>query len=320
MQQQLRMIEPCLSLLLVCFFLFPSPLSFVFPSLSLTHRGIAINPNGIVWVAVNGNGTLNIYSLQGTLLRFVAVTGGGAPTGLVEYFGAKFLITKNRNTLPSMFITVTEAGTINAWNNVVDPLNAQITFSDASRVFKGCDIFEDMLYVTDFRGGFVDVFDSNWNMVYNFTDPSLTAIGYAPYNVKVVDDLLYVTFAQQDAAKHDAVIALGAGYVDIFEPNGTLVQRFANRDALNQPWGIESFSLSCNGTRSSVVLIGNFGDGRILVFSSSGTFFGFLADQFGNPFSIDGLWGIVNFNGTLWLAAGNNDEADGLVATLTEVA
>ena len=69
-------------------------------------------------------------------MRFVAVTGGGAPTGLVEYFGAKFLITKNRNTLPSMFITVTEAGTINAWNNVVDPLNAQITFSDASRVSK----------------------------------------------------------------------------------------------------------------------------------------------------------------------------------------
>ena len=93
------------------------------------------------------------------------------------------------NGLPSL-----KAGTINAWNNVIDPLNAQIVFSDPNKVFKGCDILHDMLYVTDFSGGMVDVWNSSWAMVNSFTDPSLTAIGYAPYVFKAVGELALCYF------------------------------------------------------------------------------------------------------------------------------
>ena len=181
---------------------------------------IVMNNDTNIWVAVNGMGLLNIYSLQGTLLRSVVVTavdnGTADPTGLVKYSGSGFLIGAGNNTLPSKWITVTESGTINAWNPVIDPLNAHIVFSDPDKVFKGCDILHDMLYVTDFSGGMVDVWNSSWAMVNSFTDPSLTAIGYAPYGIQAVGDWLYVTFAKQDAAKHDGVTAMGMSVSYLF--------------------------------------------------------------------------------------------------------
>ena len=73
-----------------------------------------------------------------------------------------------------------------------------------------------MLYVTDFSGGMVDVWNSSWAMVNYFTDPSLTAIGYAPYGIQAVGDWLYVTFAKQDAAKHDGVTAMGMSVSYLF--------------------------------------------------------------------------------------------------------
>ena len=49
--------------------------------------------------------------------------------------------------------------------------------------------------------------------------------GYAPFNDKVITvnghDELYVTYAKQDAAKHDDVAGLGNGFVDVFNLDGT---------------------------------------------------------------------------------------------------
>lgn len=100
-----------------------------------------------------------------------------------------------------------------------------------------------------------------------------------------------------------------------------MLERFANRDALNQPWAIFPLNLpSARLSLRNLILIGNFGDGRILVFSTSGTFFGYVADIYGTPFSIDGLWGIAaSSDGEMFLAAGINDEADGLIANITMV-
>ena len=282
------------------------------------------NPWGVVvrngiWTAVNGSGTLNNYTLEGKFLQSVTVTattGISSPSGLAKYSGFKFLITKGINTFPSSLVTVTENGTINAWHPSVDPLNALITFSDPTKVFKGCDFLNDMLYVTDFSGGFINTFDSSWNLINTFTDPSLTAIGFAPYGIKTIGEKLYVTFAKQDSAKHDGVIANGAGYVDVFNPDGTFFGRFANRDVLNEPWAVLPFKLFCHGRKRDVILIGNFGDGRILVYSFSGKFYGYLSDEFDNAFTIDGLWGIVANGEGLIVTAGINSEADGLISVI----
>jgi hypothetical protein len=67
---------------------------------------------------------------------------------------------------------------------------------------------------------------------------------------------------------------------------------------------------------ASVILIGNFGDGRINVFGLTGKFKGQLMDG-GDPLAIDGLWAIDNeIDGIrptqLYFTAGPNDEEDGL--------
>ena len=70
----------------------------------------------------------------------------------------------------------------------------------------------------------------------------------------------------------------------------------------------------------NLILIGNFGDGRFLFSLPLERFFGYVADIYGTPFSIDGLWGIAaSSDGEMFLAAGINDEADGLIANITMV-
>lgn len=69
-----------------------------------------------------------------------------------------------------------------------------------------------------------------------------------------------------------------------------------------------------------MLLIGNFGDGRISAFDlNTGDFRGELRGQHQGAIAIDGLWGLAFGNGvagqpanTLFFTAGPNDEAHGL--------
>src|SRR5207245_7127 len=93
---------------------------------------------------------------------------------------------------------------------------------------------------------------------------------------------------------------------------------------LNSPWGL-ALAPAGFGEFGGDLLVGNFGDGTINAFDiHSGKFEGTLSDTSGAPIVIDGLWGIAFGNGhlagptgTLFFAAGINDEADGLFGTLT---
>ena len=58
--------------------------------------------------------------------------------------------------------------------------------------------------------------------------PAIPA-GFAPFNIQKIGNRLYVTYALQDAAKHDDVAGLGNGFVDEFDLNGNLIR--AGRDA-----------------------------------------------------------------------------------------
>src|SRR5262249_16951449 len=60
----------------------------------------------------------------------------------------------------------------------------------------------------------------------DFTDPKIPA-GFAPFGIKNIEGALFVTYAQQDAAKHDDVPGQGHGFVGIFDTDGHLIQRFA---------------------------------------------------------------------------------------------
>jgi uncharacterized protein (TIGR03118 family) len=115
----------------------------------------------------------------------------------------------------------------------------------------------------------------------------------------------------------------GNGFIDIFDLNGNLLSQFASHGTLNSPWGL-ALAPSTFGEFSNALLVGNFGDGRINAFNlGSGQFLGQLQDTFGNPMTINGLWGLNFGNGaheapttTLFFTAGIGDEGHGLFGAI----
>ena len=92
--------------------------------------------------------------------------------------------------------------------------------------------------------------------------------GFAPFGIANLNGQLYVTYAKQDADKHDDVAGPANGFVDIFDTNGNLIQRLVTRGRLNSPWGL-AFAPANFGQFSNDLLVGNFGDGRMNVVDPS---------------------------------------------------
>jgi hypothetical protein len=98
---------------------------------------------------------------------------------------------------------------------------------------------------------------------------------------------------------------------------------------LNSPWGL-AIAPSGFGSLSGDLLVGNFGDGRVNVFSadpSSPAFLGQLTDATtGKPISIQGLWALIPGNGAgagnlrdIYFTAGPDDESGGTLGVLQSV-
>jgi uncharacterized protein (TIGR03118 family) len=262
-----------------------------------------------------------------------------APTGIVWNPSPAFLVPGT--TTPAVFIFATENGTISAWAGGLNPPNNAVIAVDNSAspsaangaVYKGLAFGVNkkgaFLFATNFRSGQIDVFGPSGGAKGlfmpamtdgGFKDPNLPA-GYAPFGIANVDGDLFVTYAQQDAQKHDDVAGDGHGFVDVFDTDGHLLRRFASQGPLNSPWGISRASFAFGGF-SGDILIGNFGDGRINVFNNDGTVVAQLKDANGNPLAIDGLWtltlggGMNSSSDTLFFTAGPNKEVNGLFGTI----
>ncbi len=304
--------------------------------------GIAAIPGGPFWISDNGTGLSTLYNGLGTIVPLVVTipppkgspAGTGAtPTGIVwNPNGQLFNVAPNQSAL---FIFATEDGTISAWNPTADLHNAILEVDNSQggtgAVYKGLALATNstgvFVYATNFRAGTIDVFDSSFKpatLAGSFSDPRLPP-GYAPFGIALIDGNLFVTYAQQDSAKHDDMSGPGRGFVDVFDTDGHLVTRFASRGVLNSPWGVAR-APSNFGPFSSRILIGNFGDGRINAFDSFGAFRGQLRNTSGHAIKIDGLWAITFGTGaasspsTLYFTAGTNGEADGLFGSLQAVA
>src|SRR5262249_46485011 len=196
------------------------------------------------------------------------------------------------------------------------------------------------LYATNFHNGTVDVFDAHFALhtffAGQFTDPNAPA-GFAPFGVKNVGGILFVTYAKQDADRHDDVAGPGNGFIDEFTTDGHFIERFASGTAaggplteLNSPFGV-AIAPAGFGSFSGDLLVGNFGDSHVSAFNrTTGQFLGQLQDTSGHSLVLDGgitgadgdtkgLWGIGFGNGqggagtqTLFFATGPNDESDGV--------
>ncbi len=98
------------------------------------------------------------------------------------------------------------------------------------------------LYAANFRNATVDVFDKNFAPhsfgAGAFTDNTLPA-GYAPFNVaNLGNGQIAVSYAEQDAAKHDDVPGIGKGYVTVYDTSGNLMFRFQHVIYDNAPWAM----------------------------------------------------------------------------------
>lgn len=312
----------------------------------LNPWGIAIVPNGPIWLSANHSGVSVIYDQNGDSLRSpvsiptTGKTSGGAPTGVVFNTTRGFMIPGSDKV--SRFIFAGEDGVISAWSSG-DTAVVVADHSASGAVYKGLALARDrsahFLYATDFKGAKVDVFDDHFQDVTTrpFTDPGIPA-GFAPFNIQNIDGNLYVTYAKQKGPDNmDDEAGPGNGYVDVYRPNGSLIRRFASQGTLNSPWGLAE--VPGHGPRhlGDEILVGDFGDGRINLFDEHGRFRGQLSDSTGTPITIPGLWGLA-FNTEdadrddevrprghehhgkdsprLFFTAGPGDEADGIFGYL----
>ena len=288
--------------------------------------GLAPGGSGVFWAANNVTGTSTLYDPDGTIRPLVVTIPGGSPTGVVATAptDSAFDIPNGGSTARALFIFVTQHGTIAAWSPAVNQTNAIQVESDPGAIYTGAALggtaFNPLLYVANFAGGHIEAYDTSFvetKLSGSFTDPNLPA-GYFPFNVQNVGGKLYVTYAQQESPGEENP-GPGLGIINVFDFEGNLVRRFTSNGELNAPWGVVRAPAGF-GPFGGDVLVGNFGDGRILAYDNNGGFQGAVLDTLGSPLVIHGLWGLAigkavsgpQVAGRLYFAAGIGGETHGL--------
>ncbi|HLH09086.1 MAG TPA: TIGR03118 family protein [Terriglobales bacterium] len=318
--------------------------------------GLIASPTSPWWVSDNNAGVSTLYNGNtGAVLSLVVnippvVTdtttgkpkGTGTPTGVVFTAGSgpgsTFQFVNNGALTTAIFTFVSEDGIISAWPGKGDALpvidNSATPNADNGAVYKGATVAQmvpggpSFLYVANFRSGQIEVYDNNFKLVdlagtgdrddLPFRDREIPR-GYAPFNVQEVNGSLYVTYARQNATRHDDLDFPGQGFVDKFSPNGKLLQRLQRGPWLNAPWGV-ALAPANFGFFSNHLLIGNAGSGQIAVYDPiTGRFDGLLRDANGHALENDRLWALRFGNdhaagpsNWLFFTAGISDEAHGL--------
>ena len=304
------------------------------------------------WIAANGSGDVVILDGKGVPSKGKPKSGaidlGKGITG-VAVTGAKaddtaFQIHTAKDCKPAQLIFGSETGKLFGVNTelsdkrgfeVVDRSSAGAIYKGVAVVHESHDAYGShgrLILATDFHNGHVDVFNERFKLLED-KDIKFAAevgAGFAPFNVMVFEDTVYVTYAKQDEDKEDDVAGPGLGFVVAFDTSGTPLG-IAKEGALNAPWGL---ALARGfGPFPSSLLVANFGDGRITAIETPtkptpGTVpllgqLGQLTDRHGAPIAIEGLWGIsfgplvenARPDG-LYFAAGPNGEKNGLFGVI----
>jgi uncharacterized protein (TIGR03118 family) len=285
--------------------------------------GVVFPTSGPAWVTAFGTGQSFIFNADGTAARPpVAIPShasatGGHPTGIVFNTTTDF---KLLNGAPARFIFAQADGIISGWNGTN---NATKMADDSSgEVYLGLALAsvngDNFLYAANFSQGKIDVYDKNFVKVQKpFVDPDLPN-GFVPLNVQNIDGKLFVMYGQPGTGND--VISHRHGIINIFNPDGSFVKRFASQGNLNAPWGITK--TPAGFLQDEVLLVGNFGDGRINAYTMEGKPLGQLRAH-GQPIEIEGLWGLAfapvtstTDHNTLFFAAGVGGEQHGLFGAI----
>jgi uncharacterized protein (TIGR03118 family) len=268
--------------------------------------GLARSPGSPFWISDNGSGWSTLYTgagvKQGLQVTIPAASGSGPgqPTGIVFNGSGGFAVGGNT----SLFIFATFDGAIAGWAPGSNPNAAIIAVNNSGTLaqYTGLAISShasgNFLYAADAWNNKVDIYDSSWNWVKSFTDPTIP-VGFAPFGIQDIDGLLFVSFAAQSGAT--------GGVIDIYSEDGTWLKQLTEGGPLNQPWAFAAAPKNF-GPLSNTLLIGNDNGGGSTINAFNvltGQFVGTVKDVNGKPIKIDQLWGLEFGGGTAKNGAAN---------------
>jgi len=291
--------------------------------------GVSHSTGSPFWVSDNGMGVATLYAVSpitGIPVKqglTVTIPGDGSVTG--QAFAGSLAGNFNADT----FLFVSEDGTVSGWRGALGTAAETLKVGSAANSYKGAALAtiagNSYLYAANFLTGKVDVIKGSAgapNLTGTFTDPTLPS-GFAPFNVENLGGRIYVTYAKQGSGINE-VDGAGLGFVSVFDLQGNFLGRIGSQGTLNAPWGLEIAPASFREFAGDL-LVGNFGDGMISVFSLGGipSFVGQLDGVGGNPIVIDGLWDLILGNGgsggnaqSIYFSAGPGDENHGLFGVI----
>ena len=287
--------------------------------------GVSFSPTSPFWVSDQVTGNATLYDGAGNILSLVVSIPSSfppsGPTGQVFNGTTGFPIAGT----PAHFIFDTLAGTIAGW---ASGTTAVVEVNTPGAHYTGLAIANigssTYLYAAD-ATGHINVFDSTWTPVSlgagKFTDPGALA-GYVPFNIQTIGSNLYVTYAQLTPMG----TGLPGGFIDEFDSSGNFIKRVATGGALYAPWGL-TLAPSGFGSFANDLLVGNFGNGEILVYDpTTNAFLGTLNGTNGLPLDDPFLWALVTHTGganddpnAVYFTAGINNQQDGLFGKIDPV-
>jgi len=311
--------------------------------------GLALNgARNVFWVADNHTGMSTLYRPDGApvpnpnqpLVVKIPASSGiatdvASPTGLVFNPNADAFLLSDKQ--PALFIFDAEDGGISAWNPGLNPVTKAVLVVPTSGVPPSGAIYKGLalgnrpiggptLYAADFHNRKVDVFNSKFELVMTggFEPLGMPPIptDFAPFGIANIDGFIYVTYAEQKPPDNaDDLSGEGHGFINVFLTDGTFVRRLVSNvdtngkpSALNSPWGLAKVPPGGFGELGpNVLLVGNFGDGKINAFDIySGKFLGPLLHRQDQPLEFSGLWALLFFHHRLYFTAGLAEEEHGL--------
>src|SRR5205807_2486996 len=152
--------------------------------------------------------------------------GAGAPTGVVFNPTSRFRLHRGGKTGPATFLFAGEDGDLFGWNSTGNASKAVRVAHRRNTVYKGLTMVHmggrPFLLASNFHRDRIDVYNARFRhvaMPHAFASRRIPA-GYAPFNVAKLGHRVFVTYAKQDAARHDDVAGKGHGFVIVFSQRG----------------------------------------------------------------------------------------------------
>lgn len=273
--------------------------------------GMVHGPGTAWWLSDNTSGWSTLYQGSGKQVQQLKVliptagngpdspkgaNGPGSPTGIVFNGSGEFQV----EGWPAIFIFATLDGTISGWAPQSNPNQALIgvdTSTNASpSVYTGLAITNrasgNLLFAADMANNKVDVFDANFTPAKlptgAFTDSVAIPAGFAPFGIRDINGMVYVTYA--------SVTGGAGGFVEEFTEAGTPVtpgRPLIHGAPLNQPWGIAAAPRNFGPLSNTLLISNNTNTGTINAFDPiTGQFVGTVKNSSGNAIVIDQLWAI----------------------------